>query len=40
MKAVRLVAPGQPLEMQEIDPVLTYKQNNIHRYVTERQAAG
>ncbi len=28
------------LEMQEIDPVLTYKQNNIHRYVTERQAAG
>ena len=28
------------LDMSEIDPVLTHKQNNLHRYVTERQAAG
>jgi 5-carboxymethyl-2-hydroxymuconate isomerase len=27
------------MEIVEIDPVLTYKQNNIHDYVTRRQAA-
>lgn len=27
------------MEIQEIDPVLTWKQNNIHEYVERRQAA-
>lgn len=29
---------GIALEMQEIDPVLTFKQNNLHAYVKQRQA--
>lgn len=28
------------LEMQEIDPVLTYKKNNLHDYVKRRQSGG
>lgn len=31
---------GIALEMQEIDPVLTFKKNNLHDYVKERQARG
>jgi len=31
---------GISLEMQEIDPVLTCKKNNLHDYVKRRQAAG
>ena len=30
---------GLSLEMQEIDPVLTFKKNNLHEYV-KRRAAG
>lgn len=29
---------GISLEMQEIDPVLTFKKNNLHEYVKIRQA--
>jgi 5-carboxymethyl-2-hydroxymuconate isomerase len=29
---------GVSLEVQEIDPVLTYKMNNLHDYVKARQA--
>jgi 5-carboxymethyl-2-hydroxymuconate isomerase len=29
---------GISLEMQEVDPVLTYKKNNLHEYVKRRQA--
>lgn len=29
---------GISLEMQEIDPVLTFKRNNLHDYVKRRQA--
>src|SRR5690242_10524872 len=29
---------GISLEMQEIDPVLTFKKNNLHDYVKRRQA--
>ncbi len=28
---------GISLEMQEIDPVLTFKRNNLHQYVEQRQ---
>lgn len=28
---------GISLEMQEVDPVLTFKQNNLHEYVKKRQ---
>lgn len=28
---------GISLEMQEIDPILTFKRNNLHDYVTRRQ---
>lgn len=31
---------GISLEMQEIDPVLTYKRNNLHEYVKRRQSGG
>lgn len=31
---------GISLEMQEIDPVLTYKRNNLHDYVKRRQSGG
>lgn len=31
---------GISLEMQEIDPVLTYKKNNLHEYVKRRQSGG
>lgn len=31
---------GISLEMQEIDPVLTYKKNNLHDYVKRRQSGG
>ena len=31
---------GISLEMQEIDPALTCKKNNLHDYVKRRQAAG
>ena len=31
---------GISLEMQEIDPVLTFKKNNLHDYVKRRQAGG
>lgn len=30
---------GISLEMQEVDPVLTCKHNNLHEYVKKRQAA-
>jgi 5-carboxymethyl-2-hydroxymuconate isomerase len=30
---------GLSLEMQEIDPVLTLKKNNLHEYVKRRTAA-
>jgi 5-carboxymethyl-2-hydroxymuconate isomerase len=30
---------GISLEMQEIDPVLTFKQNNLHEYVRGRRGA-
>jgi 5-carboxymethyl-2-hydroxymuconate isomerase len=30
---------GISLEMQEIDPVLTFKKNNLHEYVARRQSA-
>ena len=30
---------GISLEMQEVDPVLTCKQNNLHEYVKKRAAA-
>ena len=29
---------GIALEMQEIDPVLTFKKNNLHEYVKQREA--
>jgi 5-carboxymethyl-2-hydroxymuconate isomerase len=29
---------GIALEMQEIDPVLTFKKNNLHEYVKQRTA--
>ena len=29
---------GIALEMQEIDPVLTFKKNNLHQYVKQRAA--
>lgn len=29
---------GISLEMQEIDPVVTFKKNNLHEYVKQRQA--
>jgi 5-carboxymethyl-2-hydroxymuconate isomerase len=29
---------GISLEMQEIDPVVTFKKNNLHEYVKRRQA--
>lgn len=29
---------GISLEMQEIEPVLTYKKNNLHDYVKQRQS--
>lgn len=29
---------GIALEMQEIDPVLTFKKNNLHEYVKRRQS--
>lgn len=45
--ACRFLAPifeavplGIALEMQEIDPVLTFKKNNLHDYVKRRQAGG
>ena len=45
--ACRYLAPlfealplGISLEMQEIDPVLTYKKNNLHDYVKRRQGGG
>jgi len=31
---------GISLEMQEIDPALTYKKNNLHEYVKKRAAVG
>lgn len=31
---------GISLEMQEIDPVLTYKKNNLHDYVQRRRSGG
>lgn len=31
---------GISLEMQEIDPVLTFKKNNLHEYVKQRQSGG
>jgi len=31
---------GISLEMQEIDPVLTFKKNNLHEYVKRRQSGG
>lgn len=31
---------GISLEMQEIDPVLTCKKNNLHEYVKRRQGGG
>ena len=31
---------GISLEMQEIDPILTYKKNNLHDYVKRRQGGG
>lgn len=31
---------GISLEMQEIDPILTYKKNNLHEYVKQRQSGG
>lgn len=31
---------GISLEMQEIDPVLTHKKNNLHEYVKRRQSGG
>lgn len=31
---------GIALEMQEIDPVLTFKKNNLHEYVKRRQGGG
>jgi 5-carboxymethyl-2-hydroxymuconate isomerase len=31
---------GIALEMQEIDPVLTFKKNNLHEYVQQREAQG
>ncbi len=31
---------GISLEMQEIDPELTYKRNNLHDYVQRRQSGG
>jgi 5-carboxymethyl-2-hydroxymuconate isomerase len=31
---------GIALEMQEIDPVLTFKKNNLHEYVKQREAQG
>jgi 5-carboxymethyl-2-hydroxymuconate isomerase len=30
---------GIALEMQEIDPVLTFKKNNLHEYVKRREAS-
>jgi 5-carboxymethyl-2-hydroxymuconate isomerase len=30
---------GISLEMQEVDPVLTFKKNNLHEYVKKRGAA-
>jgi 5-carboxymethyl-2-hydroxymuconate isomerase len=30
---------GISLEMQEVDPVLTFKRNNLHEYVKKRGAA-
>lgn len=30
---------GISLEMQEIDPILTFKKNNLHEYVARRQQA-
>ena len=30
---------GISLEMQEVDPVVTFKQNNLHEYVQRRAAA-
>ena len=30
---------GISLEMQEIDPVLTFKKNNLHEYVKRRRSA-
>lgn len=30
---------GISLEMEEIDPVLTFKKNNLHEYVARRQSA-
>jgi 5-carboxymethyl-2-hydroxymuconate isomerase len=30
---------GIALEMQQIDPVLTFKKNNLHAYVKQRQAS-
>jgi 5-carboxymethyl-2-hydroxymuconate isomerase len=45
--ACRYLAPlfealplGISLEMQEIDPLLTYKKNNLHDYVKRRQGGG
>jgi len=29
---------GISLEMQEIDPLLTFKKNNLHEYVKTRQS--
>src|ERR1700735_4487923 len=29
---------GVALEMQEIDPVLTFKKNNLHEYVKQRES--
>ena len=31
---------GISLEMQEIDPVLTFKKNNLHEHVKRRQSRG
>jgi 5-carboxymethyl-2-hydroxymuconate isomerase len=31
---------GISLEMQEIDPVLTHKKNNLHEYVKRRESGG
>ena len=31
---------GISLEMQEIDPVLTYRKNNLHDYVKRRESGG
>lgn len=35
--AYRRLPLGISLEMQEIDPVLTFKRNNLHDYVKSRQ---